>query len=326
MRHATLLIFAAVLGGALPTVGGADRFTGVPVNGIAVIVNEAIITRQEVNQFVGPAVEVLQRQYLATQPDVYRQKLDDALHDGTEQLKERQLILHEFKTAGYNLPESIIEDTIRDRIRKQFGDRTTLAKSLKQQGITLETFRQRTREEIIVDALRGKNVARELLISPQKILDYYEANKTNYSMGDQVKLRMIVLNKTPNVDPAELKQLAEDIRQRIEAGAPFEEMAKIYSDGSQRAVGGDWGWYEVGKLEPVLAAAATSVPKGQRSGVLVTGQYCCLMQVDDKRPAHVKPLAEVREEIEKTLLVKERARLEKRWIARLEKKSFVRYY
>ena len=322
MRRATQLLFAAAVGcGVLTARAEMER-----VNGIAVVVNDAIITRQEVKQHIGLEVEVLQRQYLPARPETYQLKLDEAIRDGMEQLKDRQLILHEFKTAGYSLPESLIEDTIRDRIRRRFGDRATLAKSLKQQGVTLETFRQRTREEIIVDALRAKNVSKELLVSPQKIVDYYQANSTNFAEGDKIRIRMIVLNKTANGNNAETRALAGEIRERIEAGAPFEEMARIYSDGSQRAVGGDWGWYEVGKLEPVLAAAAATVQKGQRSGVLETTQYYCLMQVEDKRPAHVRPLSEARDSIEKDLLVKEKVRLEKRWITRLEKKSFVRYY
>jgi parvulin-like peptidyl-prolyl isomerase len=51
-----------------------------------------------------------------------------------------------------------------------------------------------------------------------------------------------------------------------------------------------------------------------------------LMSVEGKRPAHVRPLDEVREEIEKELAVQERARLQKAWVERLRAKAFVRYF
>src|SRR4030095_11741194 len=51
-----------------------------------------------------------------------------------------------------------------------------------------------------------------------------------------------------------------------------------------------------------------------------------LMLVEDKRIARTKALPEVRDEIEKTLIVQERARLHKKWIDRLKAKSFVRYF
>jgi hypothetical protein len=50
------------------------------------------------------------------------------------------------------------------------------------------------------------------------------------------------------------------------------------------------------------------------------------MLVEDRRPAHTKPLAEVREEIERNLIAQENERLQKKWIDRLKAKSFVRYF
>ena len=50
------------------------------------------------------------------------------------------------------------------------------------------------------------------------------------------------------------------------------------------------------------------------------------MLVEDKRAAHVRPLEEVRDEIEKELTVQERARLQKAWVDRLREKAFVRYF
>jgi parvulin-like peptidyl-prolyl isomerase len=51
-----------------------------------------------------------------------------------------------------------------------------------------------------------------------------------------------------------------------------------------------------------------------------------LMQVEDKRPARFKTLTEVRDQIEKDMLTQERNRLEKQWIDKLKKKTFVRVF
>ena len=50
------------------------------------------------------------------------------------------------------------------------------------------------------------------------------------------------------------------------------------------------------------------------------------MLVEQVRPAHVKPLGEIRDEIEKNLRTQEQARLEKQWIEDLRKKTFIRYF
>jgi parvulin-like peptidyl-prolyl isomerase len=79
-------------------------------------------------------------------------------------------------------------------------------------------------------------------------------------------------------------------------------------------------------LRKELADVGFSLQPGQMSGIIETPQACYLMLVEQKRPAHVKPLSEVRDDIEATLRTQEQARLEKQWIAGLKKKSFIRQF
>jgi len=100
-------------------------------------------------------------------------------------------------------------------------------------------------------------------------------------------------------------------------------MAAIYSQGSQQHQGGDWGWVERSVLNKDLADTAFALTTGQVSDVVETPTACYLMTVEGKKPASFKPLADVREEIEKILRSQEQARLEKTWIDSLKKKNFV---
>ena len=295
------------------------------VDGIVVIVNDTVITRKEVQDFVGPAIELLLRQY-GRQPQILQQKVAETERDGLQQLVERQLILHDYTISGYNLPESVIEDEIQHRIREQFGDRATLTRSLQAQGTTYETYRKQVRDQFIVSLLRQKNISAEILISPFKIETYYREHKDEFKVEDQVKLRMIVLNQPPGAAADTAQKLAKEVLLKLSEGVPFKEMAAIYSEGSQRGEGGDWGWVERSVLRKELADAAFSLKTGERSGVIVTPEACYIMLVEDARKANVKPLADVRDEVEKTLVSQERARLQKKYIDRLKTKSFIRYF
>ena len=51
-----------------------------------------------------------------------------------------------------------------------------------------------------------------------------------------------------------------------------------------------------------------------------------IMLVEDKHPQRFKTLVEVREQIEKDLLAQERTRVEKQWVDKLKKKTFVRVF
>jgi peptidyl-prolyl cis-trans isomerase SurA len=293
-------------------------------DGIKAIVNDTVITYAQVEEFTAPAADALRRQY-AGQPDVFQQKFTAALNDSLEQLVERQMILKEFDSKYNKLPDSLVDQIVDDRIRDRFGDRVTLMKTLQAQGITYETFRKGVRDQYVESALREKNVSGAIIISPYKIETYYLAHQDDYKVEDEIKLRMIVLNKTSGDDTNALN-LAKEILAKIKDGATFAEMATTYSQGSQRSQGGDWGWIAPSKLRKELAGPAAALKSGQVSDVIETPDACYLMLVEQIRPAHIKPLGEIRAEIEKTLRTQEQARLERNWIDGLKKKNFIRYF
>jgi parvulin-like peptidyl-prolyl isomerase len=295
------------------------------VDGIKAVVNSGTVTFAEVEDFAAPAAQLLRREY-AGQPDVYQQKLGDAINDGLEQLIERQLILHSFDTEGYQLPDTVVDELVQDRIRERFGDRITLMKTLQAQGETFEKFRQEVRDQYIVAALRAKKISPEkIFISPYKVETYYLAHQNDFKVEDEIKLRMIVLNKSSG-DDTNTASLAREILAKIKEGAAFQEMASVYSQGSQRSQGGDWGWVERSVLRKELADVAFTLKAGQVSDVIQTPEACYLMLVEQTRPAHVKPLGEVRDDVEATLLTQEQKQLEQKWIEQLKKKAFVRLF
>jgi peptidyl-prolyl cis-trans isomerase SurA len=362
MRRIVLLVW---LGLAL-TAGAA---TPELRNGIAAIVNDSIITYQDVEDYTVEAIDLLRRTYARTQPEVFRQKRIETMMDGLERLIERQLILDDFKTLGAQLPESVIDDEVNDRIRRLFRDRATLTKSLQKQGITTEAYRQRLREDIVVNIMRQRNVSPAVTVSPTRIEHFYATNQNLFKVDEQVKLRMIVLNRAEGNSAGELLSMGQEIIRKLSDGTPFSEMAAIYSQGSQRKEGGDWGWVDRSVLKKGLSDLAFTLQPRQRSGIvglssdsdgywvfeydnsgqvalgrkysdkdvfieakrfdLTTGaeppaaQEVYLMFVEDRRDARVRPLHEVRDDIERNLIAMERARLHQKWIARLKAKSFV---
>jgi peptidyl-prolyl cis-trans isomerase SurA len=293
------------------------------VNGIAVIVDDAIITRQEVSDYIGSAAKLMLN--TVRDPEMRDLRLSKLYENGTEDLVKRQLILHEYKTAGYNYPESIIDDRIEERIKRQWRDHAQLRLDLRERGQTYETFRKQEKEEILIIAMRQLKMPQDVLISPQKIRDYYVQHQTNYAVGEEVKLRLIVLNKLPS-DSGAVKQLAEEILRKISEGTSFAEMARIHSDSPQRKEGGDSGWAERTTIRKELADVAFTLKPGERSGVIDLPDSCWLIQVEDRRAARTRPLAEVRDQIERELRIQEAERQEQKWVKRLRDKSFVRYY
>jgi len=316
------LLCMTVVAAAL--IGAAVQLRAGLINGIDAVVHDTVITRQDVAEETLKPERELWRDY-KDQPEVYQTKVAQAERDNLELLAERQLILHEFKTAGYNLPEKVIDDVVSAEVRSH-GDRMTFIRTLEAQGTTLERYRQGIRDRYIERAMREKNVSSEIIISPHKVEAYYQEHHETYKLPDRVKLRLMVLNKSNDPDAPQARKLADEILAKINAGASFAEMATLYSDDKMHQQGGDRGWVKKGELRKELDDAAFTLKPGERSAVIDTPEACYLVQVDGVEAAHYSTLSEVRAQIEKDLQDRERTRLQKQWIDKLRKKTFVAYY
>jgi len=292
-------------------------------NAIRAIVNDAVITYQELESLNQQTEDLLIRQYRST-PSTLEKKITEMQNENLDKLVERQLILHEFKTAGYSLPETVLDDLVQESIKADFGDRATLTKTLEARGISYEKFRQQIKERFIVSQLRLKNISSEIIISPHKIENYYQNHRDDFKEEDRVKLRRIILNKSSDPNAPDAKKMGEEIVARLKEGASFTEMAAMYSQDRQE--GREGVWYDRSALRRELAEAAFGLKPGQCSDVVEVGRDFYVLLVDEVSTSHYKTLAEVRDEVEKKLLSDERNRLEKQWIDRLRKKTFVQYF
>jgi parvulin-like peptidyl-prolyl isomerase len=301
------------------------------VNGVAAVVNDTVITFDDVSDYTKHAVEAAARQFAARGNNAaFEERRESILHDGLEQLIDRSLILSEFKTAGYNLPESLIDDVVAERMKAEFGDRLTLTKTLHAHNQTYESFRKEQRDAFIVRQMTIKNISQNLVISPKKIEKFYEENQDRYRIGDRAKVRMILIDKSRHA-AGEPRRLGDEIHAKAVAGADFGKLADEYSDDARRFKGGlrgEDGWVENkdSDLRKELRDFAFAAKDGDISPVIDTDGAVFLLKVEGRETARVRPLTEVRSDVEAVLVDMERERLRKQWIARLRKKSFVRYF
>ncbi len=294
-------------------------------DGIVAVINDSVITRQQLRDYISPAIESLQREYAGRPQAAYNQKFNALVNDGLEQLVERQLILRDFTDLGYRMPESYLDELVQNEIRDRYSDRVRMMKTLQAEGKTFESFREDVRDQAIWTFMNSKNVLQEVIISPYKIQVYYQAHQDDFKVDDEIKLRLIVLKKT-SADDTNAVALAREIRDKIKAGASFADMASTYSQDPQRSQGGERPWQERSVMLKELGDAAATLPVGQVSDPIETSDACYLMWIEEKRPAHIKPLNEVRDEIERTLRAEEQSRLKEQWIAKLKAKSFILYF
>ncbi len=300
----------------------------VMVDGVVAVVNDRVITYSEVMEYVRPLLANLRRN---TRGDEFFAKLQQTQRAALEDLIDQALILDEFQQKGFSMPENLTDNYINSLIERDYGgDREAFLKSLEAQGLPLSRFREQIRDRHIIQAMHGRQTERNIVISPYRIEKYYQDNQDKFRVGDQIRLRMIVIRRDPAAPATPVEdqrqQLATKIWEQLEAGADFENLAREYSQGKEAAQGGDWGWIGRDVLRQELNEVAFQLPPHTHSPVITTDDGYYILQVDEVKPAHVKPLAEVRSEIEVTLLQEQRAKMQQDWIKQLRAKAYIRIF
>ncbi|HRJ72221.1 MAG TPA: peptidyl-prolyl cis-trans isomerase, partial [Terrimicrobiaceae bacterium] len=309
--------------------GGVCAQKAEVIDGVAAVVNRDVITISQVRELVGARERSLREIYSGQE---LQDKVKEMRLSALKDLVDRQLILQEFKKMqekGANIPDYVIDDRVQTIIREEFGgDRSAFVRTLQAQGYTLTRFKEIEREKIIVQAMRQSKVDNNFVISPTQIQAYYNKNKTAYATPEQVKLRMIVIREGASGDVPDTgskQELAQEIRQKVAGGAEFDRMAQMYSeDESTQQVGGDWGWIERNTLNEKLTSVAFSLRPGEVSPVVSIGNTYYILMVEARKNASVKPISDVREEIEKNLIQQERMRTQQRWLDTLREKAYIK--
>jgi len=313
---------------ALLTAGIALAQKAEVIDGIAALVNNDVVTISQVRELVGARERSLRQIYSGNE---LRSKLEEVRLAAIKDLIDRQLILQEFKKLqekGASIPDYVIDDRVQTIIREEFGgDRSAFIRTLQAQGYTLTRFKEIEREKIVVQAMRQSKVSNDFVISPTQIQAYYNKNKMSYATPEQVKLRMIVIREDNSSDVASTDKqgIAKEIRDKIAGGAEFDRMAQMYSeDTNTQEVGGDWGWIERGTLNEQLTSVAFSLRPGEVSPVVQIGGTYYILMIEAKKNATVKPISDVRDEIERNLIQQERMKAQERWLDTLRQKAYIK--
>jgi peptidyl-prolyl cis-trans isomerase SurA len=292
------------------------------VDAIMAIVGDSVITYQQIQTIIIQQDERLKMQ-AKDRPEEYYKLVGKLEADILRDMVNQKMILHEFASAGFKIPENIIDDYVQDKVHDYFhDDRVEMMKKLQYEGLSYEDFKQQLHDEFIVMLMRQKFVP-EPIISPLKVETYYKDHNAEFKEEDRIKMRLIVLNRQPDDTNGTVRRRMEEILSQVKDGAAFSDLAKSYSEGSQRKDGGETGWQDTSIVNKTLLEATKNLKPGEYSGVIESPEAYFLVLLEERKPARVQPLNEVRDVIEKTLITQERGRLLNRWIARLRRKTFV---
>ncbi len=295
------------------------------VDGVAAYVNDAVITVSEVREAMAPLIPPLKELYRGAE---LRGKLQETYNEVLQGLIDNKLILRAYEADPKVNKEAVarlVERRVNEFIEERFdGERQDFIKALKEERMSIEEWRRRMRERLIVGMMRQKEVESQVVIPPRELRRVYDENAAQYQRPERVKLRVIVIHGGSNEADRKVRlTLAVETLAKVKGAESFEESARRISEGAKAAEGGDWGWLDTADLRKELATAIQPLPAGGLSGVVAVEDDYYLVKVEERQAAGVTPFEDVRGGIEKDLKRKEARRLQKVWIDRLRKDAYI---
>jgi parvulin-like peptidyl-prolyl isomerase len=292
------------------------------LDGIAAVVNNEVVTFSQVRELVASKEKSAKDTYKGEELVA---KIKEIRLAAINDLIDRQLILQEFKSKQFQIPDYFLDERVTTIIREEFGgDRAAFIRTLAAQGFTLERFKQLEKDKIIVQEMRRQAIKGNVAISDERIAEYYKAHAEDFGTPEQLKLRTITLRRSGENDAK--RKMAEEIRAKIMGGAEFGDLARMYSEDDKQEAYGDWGWIDRRTLNESLSKTAFGLKAGEVSKVIELGGSYYLLFAEAKKPATVRLLKDVRDDIEKSLLQLERQKLQADWLAKLRKKAYIKMY
>lgn len=135
----------------------------------------------------------------------------------------------------------------------------------------------------------------------------YNERQDEFRVAERVNVRHILIKTPPAASDGKVDEnavnaartKAEGVLKQLQGGAKFADVAKkVSEDVASAQNGGSLGWIERGRTVPEFEKAAFSLEKGKLSNLVQSSYGFHILMVDDKQPARLRPLEEVRAEIE----------------------------
>ena len=300
----------------------------VPVSGevadrIIAIVNDDVITLSELNATFDPYLKRIEARLTGKDRDRVVAEGKTAI---LNKMIDNKLIEQEAKKSGIVIKDDDVMGVIRDMLKNKKMQMSDLLQALDKDGMTFNGYKQDVKEQLQRQQLVRREIRAKIVVTDEEIGEYYRQHRDEYEGKEAIRIKQILIPIPAGVDPAireRGRELAASILKRIKDGEPFEALVAQYSQGPAVAAGGDIGYVERGFMLPEMEKVALSLEAGEVGPVIESTQGFYIIQVVDKRGAGLKPITEVRQEIQMKLEDEKAAKKFDQWVAELRNKSLV---
>ncbi len=259
-----------------------------PVDRIIAVVNDEVITANELRSRTLLAEVQLQRQKIAPPPQdvLARQVLERMIVDRAQLQLARE--------TGVRVDDATVNAAMMRIAESNNITVPALRQRLEAEGISFAQFREDVRQDILLNRLREREVDSRLQVSDSEI-DNFIADQAGISAdAEEVNLAQILLRIPENATPQridETRQRADDLVAQLKGGADFARLAASYSNAAEALQGGELGWRSVDRLPTLFIDAIKGVKTGEIAPVVRSPNGFHILKVLGRRSAVAGKLA-----------------------------------
>ncbi|HWO47911.1 MAG TPA: peptidylprolyl isomerase, partial [Solirubrobacterales bacterium] len=296
----------------------------VVVERVVAIVNDAIIMASELETRLLPVRgEVMQ----IADPKERERRLSKLTSQVLDEMVNEELIVQAAEAAKIDVESSDVQAALDEIKTNNNLDDAGLAQVLAAQGLSLASYKQELRRQIM--RLRAVNqlVAPKVQVTEEDLQARYNQLKRRSEAVNAVALSHMLFKLPEHPTEQQLGEAKAKAAKAIERLNAKEEFAKVAAevseDESTKATGGQLGWFQRGSINPDWEPIVFSMEKGDVRGPVTGPQGLHVFQVTEVKQSELKPYAEMKEHISRELRRREMDKATATWIEELRKKAYI---
>lgn len=270
------------------------------VSGIAVVVNDEIITTRELAREYDVAFKEIEKRDGELSVEASK-KLHSKVLDS---MVDRVLIRQKIKELKIVISEEEVRQSIEEVKRQNQLSQEALVSALLSQGMTFDQYKAQMKDQLDRLRLMSQEVQSKVQVSDKEIKGYYDANLASFSDEETYRASAIFLRLAETAPAEELRTVMVKLETATAAakkGDNFAELAKKYSDDANvHNNDGDLGFFKKGEMLPEIEKIVLSIKTGEVEMIASPGGFY-IIKLEEKRPALAKPFEVVKMRIEETL-------------------------
>ncbi|HZJ52664.1 MAG TPA: peptidylprolyl isomerase [Myxococcaceae bacterium] len=294
------------------------------VDRVAAVVNHEVITLSEVEKRAGPELARVDQE--ATGPE-RAQKRAAALKKVLDTMIDEKLVDNELKELKVSISDKEVDAAV-DEVKKSYNlTDEQLQQAVSREGYSVAEYREQMRKQIGRYKLISEKVRKNVKVSEADVQSEYDRMTRSEGEDYEVHVRHILIavprNAAQNlVEEARRKAAAVGVEAR-QPGVDFAELAKKRSEGSSSSDGGDLGFFKRGTMVPEFERVAFNLKTGEVSEPVRTQFGWHVLKLEEIRKLGMKPIADLRPEIEERLRRQQAERLTSQYMETLRNAAVV---